>query len=129
MLKKDSSYYFPFEKLQAWQDAKKLVIDIYAITKEFPGDEKFGLTSQINRAAVSVASNLAEGSSRMSMKDQAYFSQLAFSSLMELACQIAIAEELNFINAERYDSLRRNIEVLSKKLNALRHSQIKRAAK
>ena len=61
MLKKDSSYYFPFEKLEAWQNAKKIVIDIYAITKKFPGVEKFGLTSQINRAAVSVASNLAGG--------------------------------------------------------------------
>ena len=122
-------YSFPFEKLEAWQDAKKLVIDIYATTKIFPDAEKFGLINQINRAAVSIASNLAEGSSRMSMKDQAYFSQLAYSSLMELACQIAIAKELNLLNGERYDSLRRDIEVLSKKLNALRHSQIKRAAK
>jgi four helix bundle protein len=83
---------------------KKMVIDIYKTTKGFPDVEKFGLTNQINRAAVSVASNLAEGSSRTSMKDQAYFSQLAFSSLMELACQISIAQELNFIDGERYDS-------------------------
>jgi four helix bundle protein len=78
-----STYTFPFEKLEAWQDAKKLVIDIYATTKIFPDAEKFGLINQINRAAVSVASNLAEGSSRTSLKDQAYFSQLAYSSLSD----------------------------------------------
>jgi four helix bundle protein len=129
MIKRDSSYSFPFEKLETWQDSKRLVISIYSITKEFPEFEKFNLTSQINRSAVSIASNLAEGSSRTSMKNQAYFSQLAYSSLMELACQIAIARELNFITEEKYNSLRNDIEILSKKLNALRHSQIRRATK
>ena len=124
-----NTYTFPFEKLEAWQDAKKSVLDIYATTREFPQDEKFGLSSQINRVAVSVGLNLAEGSCRTSLKDQAYFSQLAYSSLMELACQIAIAGELTFLNKEKYDILRNDIEILSKKLNALRNSQIKRAAK
>ena len=125
----ETNYSFPFEKLEAWKDAKKLVIDIYKITKGFPEAEKFGLINQINRAAVSVASNLAEGSSRTSLRDQAYFTQLAYSSLMELACQVSIAQELNFINGEKYDSLRRDIEVLSKKMNALRNSQLRRASK
>lgn len=123
------NYSFPFEKLVVWHDARNLVIQIYSITKSFPETKKFGLTNQINRAAVSVASNLAEGSSRTSLKDQAHFSQVAYSSLMELACQISIAQELNFIDGERYDLLRRDIEVLSKKLNALRNSQLKRQLK
>ena len=69
-----NDYSFPFEKLEAWKDAKRLVIDMYKIAKSFPENEKFGLTNQITRAAVSVASNLAEGSSRTSLKDQAHFS-------------------------------------------------------
>jgi four helix bundle protein len=124
-----NDYSFPFEKLEAWKDAKTLVLDIYKTTKSFPETEKFGLTNQINRAAVSVASNLAEGSSRTSLKDQAHFSQLAYSSLMELACQISIAQELTFVDGETCSSLRRDIEVLSKKLNALRNSQLRRASK
>jgi len=123
---KEQQFIFPFEKLEAWHDAKRLIKDIYKMTKCFPDTEKFGLTNQINRAAVSVASNLAEGSSRTSLKDQAHFSQMAYSSLMEPACQISIAEELGFLDNEAYPSLRNSIEILSKKINALRHSQIRR---
>ncbi len=70
-------YRFPFEKLGVWQDARQLVKNVYGLTKSFPVDEKFGLISQVNRAAISVASNLAEGSGRTSFKDQAHFSQMA----------------------------------------------------
>jgi len=87
----------------------------------------YGLTSQINRAAISVASNLAEGSSRTSQKDQAHFSQLAYSSLMEVACQLSIVQELGFVDNEKYAEIRREIEGLSRKINALHRSQKKRA--
>ena len=112
--------------MQVWGDAKKLVMHIYSVTKEFPHEERFGLASQMNRAVVSVASNLAEGSSRTSFRDQAHFSQLAFSSLMETACQAIIAKDLNLISDENYFALRKDIEALSIRLNALRSSQIKR---
>lgn len=65
---------FPFEKLEVWQDARKLVAGIYQCSRSFPKEERFGLTSQMTRAAVSVANNLAEGSGRSSLKDQAHFS-------------------------------------------------------
>ncbi|WGK63984.1 four helix bundle protein [Croceiramulus getboli] len=78
------AYEFSFEKLEVWSDAKDLVKQIYTQTKKFPDDEKFSLTSQLRRAAVSVGSNLAEGTSRRSKKDQAHFSNLAYSSLMEV---------------------------------------------
>jgi len=122
-------YLFPFEKLEAWQDAKNLVTEIYIATQKFPVNEQYGLASQIKRAAVSIVSNIAEGSSRTSLKDQAHFSQLAYSSLMELACQTIIALELGLINDEKYRFLRENIVQLSKRLNALRNSQLKRIAK
>jgi four helix bundle protein len=123
------TYSFPFEKLEVWKNAKEFVIEIYSVTKDFPVNEQYGLASQIKRAAVSIASNLAEGTSRSSLKDQAHFSQLAFSSLMEVACQSIIARDLGFISEEKYQFLRQGIELLSKQLNALRSSQIKRANK
>jgi len=64
---------FSFEKLEVWQDAKELTHQIYKVTKNYPDDEKFGLVSQLRRAMISVTSNIAEGSSRMSPKDQAHF--------------------------------------------------------
>jgi four helix bundle protein len=100
------SYLFSFEKLNVWIDSKALVKMIYTNTRKFPDDEKFGLTSQLRRASISVASNLAEGTSRKTNKDKAYFSTIAFSSLMEVLNQIIIAKELNFILDEDYEVLR-----------------------
>lgn len=117
---------FAYEKLGVWQMAKSLIIKVYKLTRYFPDSEKFGLVSQINRAAVSVASNLAEGSGRMSYKEQAYFTQLAYSSLMEVACQLDIARELGFIEEHHWKSVAPDIEDLSYKLSALRNSQLKR---
>jgi four helix bundle protein len=122
----EKAYFFSFEKLEAWQLAKELVIDIYKISNNFPAHEQYGLTSQMTRAAISVASNLAEGSSRTSRKDQAYFSQIAYGSLMEVACQLNIADDLGLIDEEKYTELRRSITILSSMINALRRSQKER---
>ena len=122
-------YQFSFEKLEVWQLAKELVLQIYGISKKFPDNEKYGLVSQMNRAAVSVASNIAEGSSRMSKKDQAHFSQLAYSSLMELVCQLDICKDLDFIAKKEHAKIREKILVLSNKINALYHSQKYRSEK
>ena len=64
---------FSFEDLTVWKDSKELTKDIYSITSSFPDNEKFGMVSQMRRSAISVCSNLAEGSSRTSSKDQAHF--------------------------------------------------------
>lgn len=74
--------------------------EIYFITKQFPVAEQFGLSSQIKRAAVSVMSNIAEGSARISRKDQAHFSQLAYSSLMEAASQLHLSQEMGFVRTD-----------------------------
>ena len=121
------NHQFPFEKLEVWKDAKCFVVRIYDTASNFPANEQYGLTSQIKRAALSVASNLAEGGSRTSYKDQAHFSQLSFSSLMEVACQLSIATELGILPHETYQSLRLDIEAISRKINALRNSQLKRS--
>jgi four helix bundle protein len=85
----------------------------------------YGLISQINRAAISVMSNIAEGSARTSRKDQAHFSQLAYSSLMEVICQLQLAQELNLFGQEQYETIRTQICRLAARINALRYSQLK----
>lgn len=125
----NKEYQFSFEKLEVWQLAKDLVLSIYSISKKFPANEKYGLVSQMNRAAVSIASNIAEGSSRMSKKDQAHFSQFAYSSLMELVCQLDICKDLDFIKEEDYLKIRNKIMILSNKINALYQSQKCRSEK
>jgi four helix bundle protein len=115
---------YPFEKLRVWQSARGLIKGVYRNTKAYPRNEVYGLISQTNRAAVSVAANLAEGSSRTSRKDQAHFSQIAYGSLMELACLLIVAVDLEILSPVREAELREEIEAVSRQLNALRTSQV-----
>jgi four helix bundle protein len=101
-----------------------LVKDIYKITINYPDEEKFGIVSQLRRAAVSISSNLAEGSSRISYKDKAHFTQISFGSLMELLCQMIISEELGYIDEKQLLKIREKIEEISNKLNSLRNYQL-----
>ena len=117
-------YIYSFEKLEVWKEAKELSKIIYIITKSFPDDEKFGLTSQLKRASISICSNIAEGSARKTNKDKAHFTTIAFSSAVEVLNQIIISHELNLINSEEYETLRQKIESITNKLNALRNYQI-----
>jgi four helix bundle protein len=117
---------YGFERLEVWQCARVLVKDIYLVVKKFPDSEKYGLVNQLCRAAVSVASNLAEGNSRSSAREQAYFSQIAYGSLMEVVCQITLAVDLAFVALNDVAPIRMQIEQLSAKLSALRRSQLKR---
>ena len=117
-------YTFSFEKLNVWIDSKELVKLIYAVTGNFPSEEKFGLTNQLRRASISIASNIAEGTSRNTNKDKAHFTTMAFSSLMEVLNQLIIAHELDFIKKDDYLDIRNNIDKISNKLNALRKSQL-----
>src|SRR2546430_12657090 len=97
---------YPFEKLRVWQSARDLIKGVYRKTKAYPRNEVYGLIFQTNRAAVSVAANLAEGSSRTSRKDQAHFSQIAYGSLMELACLLIVAVDLEILSADPEAKLR-----------------------
>ena len=113
---------FGFEKLEVWQDAKCLTLLVYKATKDFPSEEKYGLVSQLRRAVISVSSNIAEESSRMSPKDQAHLYQIAFSSLMEVLSQIIISVDLGYMDEQ--DSFRLEISKIANKLNALRNSSL-----
>jgi four helix bundle protein len=119
---------YSFEKLECWQQARKLTSWIYEITKEFPQDERFGLTSQMRRAALSIASNIAEGTSRKTYKDQAHFSTIAYSSTIELLNQLIISYDLKIIQTEIYNNGREFIERQTFLLSGLRKSQEKMEA-
>ncbi|MEC9491667.1 MAG: four helix bundle protein [Flexistipes sp.] len=118
-----ADYVFPFEKLEVWKLSKAFATKIYKNTENFPNEEKFGLVSQLRRAAVSVASNLAEGSSRKSKKDQAHFSQIAYSSLMEVLCQLEIARDIGYISKNDLQDLRSDASKIAYMINSLRRSQ------
>jgi four helix bundle protein len=117
-------FIYSFEKLEVWIESKKLTKDLYIITKSFPSEEKFGLTSQLRRASISVCSNIAEGSARTTNKDNAHFTIMAFSSTVEVLNQIIIAHKLRLINQRYYQALREQIKSITNKLNALRNYQI-----
>jgi len=87
----------PHEKLKVWRRAIEFVVRIYKLTEGFPREEKFGLTSQIRRAAVSVAANIAEGAGRRSSKEFCYFLSNAQGSVSELATEILIAQRLGYV--------------------------------
>src|SRR5207249_7576102 len=118
----NSRQQYPFEKLRVSQSARELAKQIYLATTKFPQREVYGLTSQCNRAAISVAANLAEGSSRQSRKDQAHFSEIAYSSLMELACLVVLSVDVGLLPEASESKLRDSIERISAQLNALRRS-------
>lgn len=113
-------YTYSFEKLQVWVESKELAKQIYKITKKFPKDERFGLISQLRRASISIASNIAEGISRRTGKDKARFMTIAYSSAVEVVNQLIISHELQFITLAQYEALRKQLESITNKLNALR---------
>ncbi len=117
------AHIYAFEKLDAWKESRSLAKEIYKITLSFPDEEKFGIVSQMRRSVISVCSNLAEGSSRISLKDQAHFYQLAYSSLMELLNQLIIAGDLNYISEELVSTTRSKIELITKLIASLRKSR------
>ena len=92
---------------------------IYKITRGFPDDERFGITNQMRRAAISVSSNIVEGSYRSTGKDKSNFMTIAYSSLMELLNQTIVSFDLSYINDTQYKEIRSQIEKVSNKLNSL----------
>ena len=124
-----SNYLFSFEKLEVWQLARSLTMDIYKHTSEFPSEEKYSLVSQIRRAALSVGANIAEGATRSSAKDQAHFTTLAFSSLMELFNHLVIASDLKYLSEDILNDYRSRIQLLSVKLSNLKATQLNRLEK
>ena len=120
------NHQFSFEKLDVWQTARVLAKNIYLTTRSLPAEEKYGLTQQIRRSALSVCANLAEGTTRITAKDQAHFTTISFSSMMELLNHLIIAFDLEYINEEALKNFRAQIQPLSVKLSNLKKSQLSR---
>lgn len=110
---------FRFENLEVWQEARALNRKVYGLTRKFPSEEQFGLTSQIRRASVSVSSNMAEGSGRNSDKDFAHFLEQAYGSLMEVASQFFLALDEHYLSENDAETLFEHIDKLAGKTVAL----------
>lgn len=111
-----------FENLDVWQKAKALTVMVYRLTQKYPNQEKFALISQTTRAVVSIACNIAEGSSRTSKKDFRHFLEIAIGSAFELETLLIIADELDYISKKEKESVIDNIMVIEKMLNGLMRS-------
>jgi four helix bundle protein len=113
---------FNFEKLEVWQKAIDFADLVYVNTRGFPAEERFGLTNQMRRAAVSISSNIAEGCSRSSKTDFARFIEIATGSVFEVNSQSFLGRRQVFLNKSRFDALYRAAEEQSKMLSGLRKS-------
>jgi len=117
---------FNFERLEVYVEAKRLAVEILRTARSFPVADQRSLGGQMQRAAISVASNLAEGSARLSAKDQAHFTNLAYSSLMEVVCQIEMARDLELLSERQLSDFRARAFDLARGLSALHGAQRKR---
>lgn len=115
---------YSFEKLDVYQSALQLSVDLRLIMKAFPSEENFGLKRQMRRATDSISSNIAEGSGRASHLDQAHFTNIAYSSALEVINHLNLALKLNFITSVDYHNMRILLDKVINQLNALYKYQI-----
>ena len=108
-----------FRQLRVWDASHTLVLDIYALTKEFPKEELFSLTNQIRRSAYSIPSNIAEGCGRETNKDYARFLQIAMGSAYELDYQMLLSRDLGYVNISIYEDISAKIDSVKWQLAAL----------
>ncbi len=117
---------YSFEKFDVWQKAREYVTLIYKLTGSFPENEKFGLISQLRRASISIVSNIAEGTSRSSLKDQVRFTEIAYGSALETYCQLIVSMDLGFLDEKDFESIKSLLNDITMKLSGLKNSQVKR---
>ena len=117
---------YAFENLNAWQESRKLVISVYQLLDKFPKFEKYALCDQIRRSIVSVPSNIAEGSGRVSIKKQLHFYEIAYGSLMETYNQLILAADLKYIGEQNLEDMRPQIDIVARMMNGLRSSLLKK---
>lgn len=119
---KQQEHMFSFEKLDVWQKSIDFADLVYRSTRSFPDDERFGLTSQMRRAAVSVSSNIAEGSSRFSKTDFARFLEIATGSVFEVVSQSFVSRREGFLKEDDFKKLYAAAEEQGRMLSGLRNS-------
>lgn len=106
-----------FEDLEVWKKAHRLVLEIYSITRDFPGEERFGLVSQMRRSAVSIPANIVEGFKKRSIRDKSNFYNIAQGSLEELRYYLMLSKDLKYLQDNQ--KLNNHIEEIGKMLNGL----------
>lgn len=111
--------YYRFEQLNVWQLARAFVTVIHAISRAFPTEERFVLTSQIRRAALSIMLNIAEGSSRGSDKEFIRFLRISYTSLLEVVSCCYVALDQSYMSQKRFDFIYEKSHLIAKKINAL----------
>ena len=113
-------YIFSFEKLEVWQNSREFVLTIYKLTNNFPSSEIYGITSQIKRSSSSIATNIAEGTSRNTNKDKAHFLTISYSSATETLNHLIISKDLDYITEEEYLLCREKLEKICNQINSLK---------
>jgi four helix bundle protein len=108
-----------YQQLSVWKQAHGFVLEVYRSTRSFPTSERYGLTAQIRRSAVSVASNIAEGSGRLSDREYARYLRIARGSACEVECQLLLCRDLGFLQSEAWQTLNNHCQQLSRMLNGL----------
>ena len=109
----------PHERLEAWSHSVDFVVRVYKLTETFHKEEKFGLTSQIRRAAVSIPSNIAEGAARNSIKEFMQFLSIAQGSASELETAIIVARRLDYLDDDSFHELRLSLERIGRLITGL----------
>lgn len=115
-----------FKDLNSWKESHKLVLLIYRLSKNFPVDEKFGLTSQLRRCAVSISSNIAEGFGRNTAKDKMQFYGIAKGSILELENQLIIAKDLGYLKNEEFLLVENQVIIAGRLITGLMRTALNR---
>ena len=113
---------FSFENLNVYHAVRDLVKEIYLAQKQLPKEETYALGDQIRRAAISISSNIAEGSGRSSFREKIHFIEISYGSLMEVYSQLQLSIDLGYIEAETFSTLRKDIIYVAKMLSGLKSS-------
>jgi len=108
-----------FKELKVWQNARVFVKEVYVVAKDFPAEEKFGLISQMRRSAVSIPSNIAEGSGRNTNKDFGYFLNVSLGSAYELQTLLLLSQDLELVHEEKVNQLNISLEEIQKMIYGL----------
>jgi four helix bundle protein len=108
-----------YKELLVWKQAHRLALDIYRNTQQFPHEERYGLVAQMRRAALSVVSNIAEGSGRQSDREQSRFLRIARGSVHEVQCQLLISRDLGFLTSDKWLVLDGAVQEISKMIHGL----------
>ncbi len=119
-------FVYGFERLEVWNLTREFFKYSYSLINTFPQYEKYNLIDQIRRATTSISLNLAEMTSRSSLKEQAHFAEIAYGSTVEVYCSFLLSFDMGYINEQQLEEVQVRIKEISNKINALKNSQYKR---